>query len=43
MQCEGPTSNTHMEALGRGVPNAIDDDRNWWGNVVEIVGERRII
>ena len=32
-----------MEALGRGVFSAIDDDRNRWGNVVEIVGERRII
>ena len=32
-----------MEALRRGVPSAIDDDRNWWRNVVEIVGEHRII
>jgi len=32
-----------MEALGCGVPDAIDNDRNWWGHVVEIVGEQRII
>ena len=43
MDYGGPTLNTHMEALGCGVLDAIDCDRNWWGNVVEIVGEQRII
>lgn len=43
MQYAGPVSDTHMKALGRHVPNAIDHDRNWWGYVVVIVGEHRII
>lgn len=32
-----------MEALGRRVPDAIDHDRNRWGNEVVIIGEQRII